>query len=518
MLTPNGHPANKIEKVMLLSMWANTLQEEIAQQSTMNTKRLLTAGLGKPTYPINSHTISSYLNYWQKMSDLTKRWYLNPEEHESSAIDYGDPRGDLEPRVLMSDVMSKWYESDIKPDHILFTVGGIGALRVIFETFNTHYDDTPGYRVITPFPHYSAYSNNPMHRLHPIEVMDVPGYKLTAKAVEKSIKEAYELAASDHGLPKAILICNPSNPLGTVIDAVEMKAIAKVLRRYPDLYIILDEAYAEMCYVELPSFLKIAPDLKKRMIIMRSATKALSAAGERMAILMVFETALMNEFLNKNISYFIHAPRSAQMAYAQTMINFDDVEKQNLREFYKQKVDYVLNRLNDMSANMPDISYTVHATFYALGNFSDLFGLMLPIEAQRALQKKGKITTDEELAYYLLFKDSVMIAPLSYFGLPNNKGFIRITCSGNIQELKELMDRLEYRLFKARKKIKLAFLESIMKQLPELKNLDESMYLAIIKKMALFSEEDTCKSLKTKNEILQKIKATIEGILDLSNV
>ena len=36
MLTPNGHPANKIEKVMLLSMWANTLQDEIEKQKTIN--------------------------------------------------------------------------------------------------------------------------------------------------------------------------------------------------------------------------------------------------------------------------------------------------------------------------------------------------------------------------------------------------------------------------------------------------------------------------------------------------
>ena len=150
-------------------------------------------------------------------------------------------------------------------------------------------------------------------------------------------------------------------------------------------------------------------------------------------------------------------------------------------------------------ANMPDTAYHVDATFYALGDFSDLFGSMLPMEAQRALPKKGRVNTDEELAYYLLCKDAVMISPLSYFGLSNSKGFIRITCSGNASELKELMDRLEYRLLKSRKKIKLTYLDRIMKKLPDFKQVDMPIYLFIIQKMASYSQEDSCKALKIKN-------------------
>lgn len=514
MLTPNGQPANKLEKVMLLSLWAHTLKEELALQP--KNKQLISAGIGKPTYPINAHTILSFLSYWQKMDDLTKKWRLNPEEiQENIAIDYGDPRGDVEPRVMMAEVMSEWYESEIKPEHILFTVGGIGALRVIFETFNTHYVETPGYRIITPFPYYSAYANNPQHCLHPIDVMKEPGYKLTAQALEESIKEAIFLAESDHGWPKAVLICNPSNPLGNIIDEAELKKIADVLRRYPELYIIFDEAYVEMSFVEMLSFLKIAPDLKHRLILLRSATKALSAAGERMAILIVFQQALMNEMLNKNISYFIHAPRSAQMAYAQTMANFDINERKNLILFYKKKVDYVIERLHAMGAVMPDPLYNVEATFYALADFSDLFGLELPSEAKRALQKTGKISSGEELAYYLLFKDAVMITPLSYFGLSKESGFMRITCSGNDSELQELMDRLEHRLLQARRDKKFTLLENITKQLPFLKKADLHMFDVISKKLALLNnEKENCLALKRSNQILDKIKTTISSVLE----
>ncbi|MDP3561662.1 MAG: pyridoxal phosphate-dependent aminotransferase [Legionellaceae bacterium] len=518
MLTPNGQLANKIEKVMLLSLWTHTLIDEIASQNKSNTKKVISAGLGKPTYPINEQTVASYLAYWQRIDNLRKKWHLSPEEiQESTAVDYGDPRGDSAPRALMAEIMSKWYLAEIKPEHVLFTVGGIGALRVIFETFNTHYEEIPGYRIITPFPYYSAYSNNPSHRLHPINVMKSPGYKLTSEALEESIKEAYTLAETDHGLPKAVLICNPSNPLGNIVEEEELKKIADVLRGYPDLYIIFDEAYVEMCYVEMPSFLKIAPDLKHRVIILRSATKALSAAGERMAILLVFEPTLMNEMLNKNISYFIHAPRSAQLAYAETMANFDETERNKLVLFYKKKVEYVIKRLHMMGAAMPDPLYNVEATFYALADLSDLFGLELPCEMQRVFKNviSAKIETGEELVYYLLFKDLVMVSPLSYFGLPTDSGFVRITCSGNEQELQELMDRLEQRLFKARKSKQLTLLENIKIKLPDLKNVDFHMHEIIFKKIDhIIHQEDTCLMLKKKNKVLDTLQATIINFLD----
>lgn len=447
MLTPCGRPADKIEKVMLLNLWCNALQDERAY----STKKFIVAGLGKPTYPTHPETTSAYLSYWRKIAALTKEWHSTSNHDESAAIHYGDPRGDLEAKTKMSQAMSRWYQAQIHPEHILFTIGGLGGLRVIFETLNERYQGLPAYRVLTPFPHYSFYATNPQHRLHPIHVMNQIGYKLTASALESSIKKAYQLAKIDHAWPKAIILCNPSNPLGHIIAEAELIKIAEILRGYPELHIIFDEAYAEMCSSTMPSFLNIAPDLKDRVIILRSATKALSTAGERMAVLLAFDAQLMHEILMKNISFCIHAPRSAQFAYAQTMLHFDDNARQKLSRYYQDKVDYVLDRLRKMGAAMPDPEYKVEATFYALGNFTDLLGLDLPQETQVALQKTGKVSTGEDIAYYLLFKDALMITPLSYFGLSKHCAYMRITCSGSQQELKILMDRLEHRLVEARR-------------------------------------------------------------------
>ncbi|MFT4059517.1 MAG: pyridoxal phosphate-dependent aminotransferase [Legionella sp.] len=450
MITPYGQSGNQIEKIMLLLMWANYLDKQQMTKSELSNK-VIFAGIGKPTYPVNRHTVKAYKKYWDRLGDLAEQWHDNPHfGDEESAIGYGDPYGDNQAKDIMGKAMSTWYGTEVLAKNVLFTVGGIGGLRIIFEVLNSFYAKHTKYRVITPFPHYSAYTNNPYHILHPIDVMSEPGYQLTARALEKSIQNALILADRDGIHPRAVLICNPSNPLGTIIKEEEIEKIATTLRKYSELYIIFDEAYAEMNFVNIPSFLNSAPDLKNRTIILRSATKALSAAGERMALILAFDDCIINELVRQQIMSYIHSPRSAQIAYAETMINFSSEDRRSMAFYYQGKVEYVMKRLIDMGAQMPCTHYQVKATFYVLGDFSDLMGMEIPKEVEAVLNKTGMIQTGEELVYSLLFKDSIMLAPLSYFGLVEDCGYLRITCSAKTDELKEMMDRLERRLLEAR--------------------------------------------------------------------
>lgn len=505
MLTPDGQDASKTDKIMLLAMWTNKLQTE--RQTVVSGKvsaSFISAGMGKPTFPINPNTINAHLAYWKKIEALAN---AVDEIKEEAVIGYGDPRGDDDPRQIMASAMSKWYQANIKADNILFTVGGVGALRVIFEAFNQLYKDMPGYRVVTPFPHYTLYADN-RHQLHPIDVMKEPGYRLTANSLQLSLDAAFSLSEKDGRAPKVVLLCNPNNPLGTVISEEELIKIAEVLRKYPDIHIVLDEAYAEMCFSgkKIPSFLNLAPDLMPRFIMMRSATKALSAAGERMAVLMAFDPALMAKLLDKNISTIGHAPRSAQLAYAETMSQFTDEAHQELAGFYQSKVHYVNTRLKSMGAAMPDPDYEIDGTFYILTDLSDLLGLELPEDAERALGKTGQVKTNEDLAYYLLFKDSIMLAPASYFGLPKKSGLMRITCSGSEVELCDLMDRLETRLLAARQYKKISLLDDIAKGLEQLKAVDEEVVKIITETLAdVLNMDENCCSLKEQNKLLKEL-------------
>ena len=77
------------------------------------------------------------------------------------------------------------------------------------------------------------------------------------------------------------------------------------------------------------------------------------------------------------------------------------------------------------------------------------------------------------------------------------------------------MDRLEQRLFKARKRKQLTLLENIRVKLPDLKNVDFHMHEIIFKKIDyIMHQENTCLMLKKKNKVLDTLQATIINFLD----
>lgn len=527
LLTPEGHLADNMEPVMLLSQWSQRLAKE-KQMSLM-----IFAGMGKPTFPMHDAIVKAIINYWQPFeSKIQKVRSLIEDEKDitqdiqkvilttNCVADYGDPQGELANRQQMAKALQRWYtNTPISAENILFTVGGAGALHNIFSAINRRY---PHCRIVTPFPHYTLYRGpNGMNHLHPIHVMESPGYRLTAALVKESIEQAIKAGqdaiscgsvAKEGGLPRAFLLCDPSNPLGTVMTENEAKSVAAVLREYPDIWIILDEAYAEMCLngQTHASLLRVAPDLRNRIILMRSATKALSAAGERMAITLAFDEIMMSALLKENTAIVKHAPKSLQIAFASAMSQLDKHELNNLVSYYGPQVDIIYNGLKQIGAAMPDPNYRIDGTFYVLADLSDLLGLPLPPCTKRALNKTGNIETDEDIIYYLLFTQNIMIAPLSYFGIDPTKGYVRITCSVGNEVLNTLLQRLSDCLAQARLEKQNIMKIQLAELLTTLKKINTDQYATVEKELGhLFMQQKNTLNdpltLKVTNTALEKI-------------
>ncbi len=500
MLTPQGK-FEKIDKVMLLGIWAKFLAQEQEMKEKPLKRSMIYAGMGKPTHPLHQEMSRFLSKYWN--------------EHNGKAIDYGSPQGDLQARELMAEAMTGWYGLNINPQEILFNVGGAGALQVIFSALKT-YTKKLNFRVITPFPYYSLYAENGL-KLHSINVMKNPGYCLNAQSLLESIHSAHELARKDSLHPRALLLCDPNNPLGTVLGEKELKKIADVLRLYPDLIIILDEVYSELVLdgTKHVSLLTVAPELKERIIIIRSATKGLSAAGERMAVTLAFNPAIMSLILAHSILNCGHAPRSLQMAYANTMKQFTEANRKEINNYYRSKVDYVNKRLLEMGAAMPDKEYRVRGTFYVLADFSELLGEPLHKRAAEILEKKDKAMTDEDIAYNFLCRDSLMIAPASYYGMEKNKGYLRITCSDGENVLKKLMDRLEEHLKQNRLKKQQELKDCIEEKLTLLKKINpkEAINLPLLKEQLTSDPTKAAIELKRANKVLEQRLALLKQLI-----
>ncbi|MCX5922474.1 MAG: pyridoxal phosphate-dependent aminotransferase [Candidatus Dependentiae bacterium] len=470
LFKPNGTPAGTIDTLMLLNMWTHHVDEQL--QTKTGKSDMIFAGIGKPSYFLNEDLARSAADYWQSLVDANTQLVksisqknMSVEDNietirtNSTAIDYGDLAGELPYRTTMAQALSAWHNTSIHPDDIIFSVGGAGALRMLFKIIN---EKKPHGRIIATAPFYPFY-NNETHgnNLHLIDLLKEPGYRLTAKAVQKSIDTAQELAQKDGHAISAFLFCDPNNPLGFIVGQEEWKNIAHVLKNTPaDIPIILDEAYAEVVCGDKQheSLLTAAPELKDRIVLFRSTTKGFSASGERMAVIVCHNKELRENIINEGALAYLHLPRSLQYAYSQGMLHFTPEKRKQLSNHYTVQTEYVQNRLKQMNIQMPDPAYKVQGTFYVLADLHCLFGTQMPAEAKKVLGKTGLISTDEELCYSLLLDEHIMISPLSYFGADPKLGYVRITCSGGITELTELLNRLEKKI--AMKKLSLSGIEA----------------------------------------------------------
>lgn len=389
--------------------------------------KILSFMVGRPSYKIDETFRLAMVEYWESIA-------------KDKPISYGDIQGEYAYRKLMARGLSKQYNNkiDFVPENILFTTGGVAALHASFYAVNTL---LPNKKIVTSLPFHSFYTGyngrEDINFLSTFNVMHNGGV-LNAKDLENHLSKLRndEIAA--------FLFCDPNNPMATTPGAEEWGKITKILKQYPNP-IILDEAYAEMVFNKPhESLLEVSPELKERIILLRSAAKGLSAAGERAAIGVSFNKEIMNLMVKYTLNQSIHSPKSHQYAYAQAMVKLTKRKKKSLSSFYMKKVNYIHKFLKEKGILFNNKNYCPNSTFYIVADFSFMKGKTLNNEAIQVFSSRhNEIEADQDIAYHLLFEHGIAIAPMSFFGENPNKCLLRITCSGTKEELDELLIRLD---------------------------------------------------------------------------
>jgi len=149
-----------------------------------------------------------------------------------------------------------------------------GAKQIIFNAFAATLDD--GDEVLVPTPYWPSFPDSvrfnggePVF----IECGLAQGCKLTAEQLELHIGER----------TRWLILNGPCNPSGAVYSAVELQAIAEVLRRHPQVLILLDELYEHIRFDGQPaqSLLNVAPDLQARCLLVGGVSKTYAMTGWR---------------------------------------------------------------------------------------------------------------------------------------------------------------------------------------------------------------------------------------------
>lgn len=339
--------------------------------------------------------------------DFPTPWVMREEAYyhlEKGHTSYTSNWGLIELREEISKYMERYGMYYNPKNEVLVTVGASeGVDSVLRAVLN------PGDELIVSQPCYVNYT--PLAQLCEAKVVpldtSVSGYYPTAEQIEKAITPK----------TKAVMICSPNNPTGTMIPADELKKIAEVVVRH-QIWCISDEIYCELAYdgakhVSIGSF----PGMKDYAIILNGFSKSFAMTGWRIGYI-----AAPGEVLAQIVKLHgyntICAPIFSQYAACEGLKNgWKDVEK--MRVSYQQRRNLMYKAFTDMGLPVPEPK----GAFYMFPDISST-GL-----------------SSEEFATQLFQKHSVAVVPGSVFGL-GGEGHIRCCYATAVDKLKVALARI----------------------------------------------------------------------------
>ncbi|MDD8020724.1 MAG: pyridoxal phosphate-dependent aminotransferase [Acidobacteriota bacterium] len=184
-------------------------------------------------------------------------------------LGYGPSQGFEELRQAIADYF-KGYGIKLTADNVMITIGGSEAVHFAFSVVAD-----PGGEIIVPEPFYTNYNGFATFadvRLVPLPLKVEDGFRLPpAKQIETLITPR----------TKAILLCSPNNPTGTVYNEEELQRVVDLVKKH-DLFLIGDEVYKEFVYDGLKhkSLLEFK-EIEDRVIVVDSISKRFSCCGAR---------------------------------------------------------------------------------------------------------------------------------------------------------------------------------------------------------------------------------------------
>jgi len=236
----------------------------------------------------------------------------------------------------------KYYDKvgikDLKPSDMVVTMGGSEAILFAMMAVCD-----PGDEIIVFEPFYTNYNGFAVManvNLVPILTHADDGFHLpAAKKIEEKITSK----------TRAILICNPNNPTGTVYKEKELEMLADICKKH-NLFFLSDEVYREFVYDGEKHISALSLEsVSDRVIMMDSISKRYSACGVRMGCVVSRNAELMNlivRFAQARLS----SPYAEQMVSAEA-VNISDADMHKMIDEYKKRRDIVYEALE----SIPDI-------------------------------------------------------------------------------------------------------------------------------------------------------------------
>ncbi|QLQ29899.1 pyridoxal phosphate-dependent aminotransferase [Pseudoxanthomonas mexicana] len=275
---------------------------------------------------------------------------------------------------------------------------GIGAKHILYNLAESLLDE--GDTIVYPSPYWTTYADIAdivNAKAVPLPCPASQDYKLTPAQLDQAL--------ATHK-PKVFLFNNPSNPTGMVYTREEVAALADVLVKHPDTWIITDDIYNRMLFDGLAytNFVQARPELRDRTVFVDSLSKTYGMPGWRVGF-MAGPEVVAKALTTMNSNHITNVPEVVTAAAIAALTGPQDVPVAKNAEF-QAKRDQVLAALNAIPGV---VCPRPQGAFYVFPDISCAFGKS---------HNGVKIENDVDFCNALLDAKGVACVPGSAFGEP----------------------------------------------------------------------------------------------------
>ncbi len=312
---------------------------------------------------------------------------------------------------------------DYSADEILVSNG---AKQCVCNAVMALVDD--GEEVIIPTPYWVSYPQmallagaKPVHIRAGIE----QNFKITPEQLEAAITPKTRM----------LILCSPSNPTGSVYTRDELQALAEVVLRHDDLYVLADEIYEHIIYIGHHESIAQFPGMKERTIIVNGVSKAYAMTGWRIGFMAAPQWIVKG--CNKLQGQYTSGPCSVSQKAAQAAYTLPQDCVEEMRQAFERRRDLIVelaSQIPGLEVNRPD------GAFYLFPKCSSFFG-----KTCTSGETSVTINNSTDLAMYLLTEAHVATVGGDAFGDPD---CFRMSYATSDENIRKALQRIAQALAK----------------------------------------------------------------------
>ena len=335
------------------------------------------------------------------------------KEAAKKAIDenysrYSPVPGYADLRKAIADKLKRENQLDYLPNEILVSNGAKQSVcNTVMALVNS------GDEVIIPTPYWVSY---PQMALLAggvpvfVEATFEQNFKMTPEQLEKAITPKTRL----------LILCSPSNPTGSVYSKEELKALAEVILKHDDLFVLADEIYEHINYVGKHESIAQFPGMKERTILVNGVSKAYAMTGWRIGYIAAPEWIVKG--CNKLQGQYTSGPCSVSQVAARYAYETSQDCVEEMRQAFMRRRDLIVRLAQEipgLEVNKPE------GAFYLFPKCSSFYG---------KTDGTTTIRNSTDLAMFLLEKGHVATVGGDAFGDPDCFRMSYATSDENIIE------------------------------------------------------------------------------------